>query len=56
MEAELRVSMPYLPVFVLLFLPLTALDITYSYLIFTLLNAGGLALYLVRFTERCRCR
>ena len=51
MEAGLRVSMPYLPVFVLLFLPLTALDITHSYLIFTLLNAGGLALYLVRFTR-----
>jgi hypothetical protein len=51
LEAGLRVSMPYLPVYVVLFLPLTALDITQSYLIFTLVNAAGLALYLVRFNK-----
>ena len=51
LEAGLRVSMPYLPGYVLLFLPLTALDITQSYLIFTLLNIVGLALYLARFTR-----
>lgn len=51
MEAGLRVSMPYLPVFVLLFLPLTGLDFTQSYLIFTLINVAGLALYLARFTR-----
>lgn len=50
-EAGLRVAMPYLPVYVLLFLPLTALDFTQSYLIFTLLNVSGLALYLVRFAR-----
>ena len=51
MEAGLQVSMPYLPVYVLLFVPLTALEITLSYLVFTLVNAVGLTLYLVRFTR-----
>lgn len=54
MEAGLRVSMPYLPVYVLLFLPLTAFDFTQSYLTFTLINVAGLALYLARFTRAMR--
>jgi hypothetical protein len=36
---------------VLLFLPLTGLEITQRYLIFTLVNLAGLALYLARFTR-----
>ena len=51
LEAGMRVAMPYLPVYVLLFLPLTSLDLTQSYVVFTLLNMGGLALYLIRFTR-----
>jgi hypothetical protein len=51
MEPGLQVSMPYLPVYVLLFLPLTALEITHSYLVFALANSVGLGLYLLRFTR-----
>jgi hypothetical protein len=46
----LHVSMPYLPVFVLLFLPLTALGFTTSYLLFSILNLVILVFYLVRFS------
>ena len=46
---RLYVSMPYLPVFVLPFLPLTALDFSFSYLLFSLLNLAVLAAYLLRF-------
>ena len=47
---RLHVSMPYLPVFVLLFLPMTAFEFTTSYLLFSILNLAILAFYLVRFS------
>jgi hypothetical protein len=43
--------MPYLPVFVLLFLPMAAFEFTTSYLLFCALNLAILALYLVRFSR-----
>lgn len=45
----LHVSMPYLPVFVLLFVPLTLFGYTTSYLFFSILNLVVLAAYLLRF-------
>lgn len=51
LESGLRVAMPYLPFYVLLFLPLTAVELTQSYLVFTLANLAGLALYVIRFTR-----
>jgi hypothetical protein len=46
-----RVSMPYLPVFVLPFLPLTLLDFTASYLLWVALNLGLLVAYLAYFSK-----
>lgn len=45
------VAMPYLPAYVLLMLPFTALEFTTSYLVWTALNVGVLALYLLRFAR-----
>jgi hypothetical protein len=42
---------PYLPVFVLTFLPLPLLDFTTSYLAWTVINLIGLLLYLQRFAR-----
>jgi hypothetical protein len=47
----LSVSMPYLPVFVLVFLPLTYLDLTSAYLIWTITNLAALYFYLGHFTS-----
>lgn len=47
----LYVSMPYLPVFVLLFMPLTLFGYTSSYLFFSILNLVILAAYLVRLSK-----
>jgi hypothetical protein len=47
----LHVSLPYLPVFVLLFLPLTAFEFKTSYLLFSILNLVILTAYLVRFCK-----
>lgn len=46
-----RVSMPYLPVFVLLFLPLGSFSFTTSYLIWVGVNLGLLVIYLLRFSK-----
>jgi hypothetical protein len=47
----LSVSMPYLPVFVLVYLPLTYLDLTSAYIIWTITNLAALYFYLGRFTS-----
>lgn len=47
----LSVSMPYLPVFVLVYLPFTYLDLTSAYLIWTIFNLAALYFYLGRFTS-----
>jgi hypothetical protein len=51
-----RVSMPYLPVFVLLFLPLTAFSVTSGYLVWVAVNLVILYIYLVRFTRALEVR
>jgi len=57
MEAGLQVSMPYCRSMCYCSCHWTALDITTAIWSFTLVNAVGLALYLVRFTRGdCRCR
>jgi len=43
----LKVSMPYLPAFVVVFLPLTFLDFTTAYEVWVLLNLAGLLVYLL---------
>ncbi len=43
--------MPYLPVFVLFFLPLTLLDFTTSYLLWVCLNLAFLVIYLMFFSK-----
>jgi hypothetical protein len=48
-EAVMLVSMPYLPAFVLPFLPLLTLDFTTAYLLFAFSNLVLLWLYLLRF-------
>jgi len=52
----IRVAMPYLPVFVLLFLPWIALDFSTGYLLWTLLTLAGLVLYLWRVNKACAGR
>ena len=47
----LTVSMPYLPVFVLLFLPLPLIDFTSSYYIWSAVSLVVLFLYLLRFAR-----
>jgi hypothetical protein len=46
-----QVSMPYLPVFVLFFLPLTLFDFTTSYLVWVAFNLAALLVYLVYFSR-----
>lgn len=46
-----RVSMPYLPVFVLLFLPLQLPDFTAGYLLWVCVNLAILVLYPLRFAK-----
>jgi hypothetical protein len=46
-----RVATPYLPVFILFFLPLTALEFTTAYLVWTAFNLLLLALYLCHFAR-----
>ncbi|MGW8251087.1 MAG: glycosyltransferase family 87 protein [Anaerolineales bacterium] len=46
-----RVSMPYLPLFVLLFLPLSFLGFTPGYLVWVGLNLGVLVFYLLRYSK-----
>ena len=46
----IRVSMPYLPVFVVVFLPLTYLDFTSAYYLWVILNMAALLVYLRHFT------
>jgi hypothetical protein len=48
-EPPLRVTMPYLPAFVILLLPLPAVEFSSSYWIWALFNLAGLALYSWRF-------
>lgn len=44
-----RVSMPYLSLFVPLFIPLTVLDFTASYFFWVVFNLAALGIYLLRF-------
>lgn len=53
-QPRLKVSMPYLPVFVILFLPFSLFGFTNSYLIFSALNLVILAVYLLRFSKAFR--
>lgn len=46
----IRVSMPYLPVFVVVFLPFTFVDFTNAYILWVTLNLVALLAYLYRFT------
>jgi hypothetical protein len=46
-----RMTIPYLPVFVVLFLPLTALDFTTSYLVWMLINLLAHVFYLQRIAK-----
>jgi hypothetical protein len=46
-----RVSMPYQPVFVLLFLPMTAFGFTSGYVLWVALNLGVIYIYLLRFSK-----
>jgi hypothetical protein len=48
--AQIEVSMPYLPLFVLIFLPLTLLDFSNAYYLWLIINLVALLLYLMRFT------
>ena len=50
-ETPLLVAMPYLPVFVLLFMPLPLLDFTTSYLVYSVCHLLILALYLFRIAK-----
>jgi hypothetical protein len=47
----LRVSMPYMPVFVLIFVPLTFIDFTAAYFLWVTLNLVAVILYLRRFVS-----
>jgi hypothetical protein len=46
-----RVSVPYLPIFILLFLPLSGMDFTLAYLLWAVINLGALVFYLFRFSK-----
>lgn len=48
----LTVSMPYLPVFVLLFLPLPLLEFTTSFYVWSIVNLVLLLIYLLRFANK----
>jgi hypothetical protein len=48
--AQIEVSMPYLPLFVLIFLPLTLLNFSDAYYLWLIINLVALLLYLQRFT------
>jgi hypothetical protein len=50
-QPRLKVSMPYLPVFVILFLPFSLFGFTTSYLLFCTLNLIILPAYLLRFSK-----
>lgn len=60
LQDPLPVSVPYLPAFVLLFLPLPLLEFSTSYLVWSVLNLTALSLYLVYFVhsygERVKAR
>lgn len=53
-ETPLYVAMPYLPVFVVLFLPFAWIDFTASYFIWLSLQTGLFFLTLLRFTKALR--
>jgi hypothetical protein len=50
-QEPIPVAVPYLPAFVLLFLPLPLLKFSASYLAWSVLNLAALALYLLRFVR-----
>ncbi len=50
-QPPLFVGMPYLPVYVLLFLPFILFDFTHSYIIWTVLQLGIFLVYLWRFAK-----
>jgi len=50
-QPPLPVAMPYLPLFAVIFLPLTALDLTTSYILWTVLNLTIFLLYLFRVSR-----
>ena len=52
----MQVMVPYLPIFVLLFLPLPALDFTASYIAWSLVNLVIFILYLYRFSNALHIR